>query len=366
MAEVVAIDLVPGRAFVDELQRCWESGAAALPIDQRLPGPAKAQLLAAMAPTSIIDEAGKRALSGGRATEAGDALIVATSGSTGTPKGVVLTHGAVAAAAEITSAAVNADAIADRWLACLPLAHVGGLGVVTRALHTGTPLDVHAGFDPEAVTEAARNGATLVSLVATAMRRIDTSAFRCIVLGGSAIPPDRPPNSVATYGMTETMGGVIYDGLALPGVEMRIAANGEIELRTPTALRCYRDGTNPKDRDGWYRTGDAGAIDGDVISVHGRVGDMIISGGENVWPAAVERILSTHPSIEAVLVVGREDPEWGQAVTAVVEAANGANAPSLDELRDLVKAELPAHCAPRKLEVVAALQRTAIGKVRRT
>src|SRR5690606_20754950 len=131
-------------------------------------------------------------------------------------------------------------------------------------------------------------------------------------LGGQAPPADRPANVIATYGMTETRSGVVYDGLPLDGVEVRIEPNGEIHLRAPMLLRCYRDGTDPKLADGFYPTGDLGAMDGDQLRVHGRRDDLIITGGENVWPAAVERVLLGHPKVAEVAIVGRPDPEWGQ------------------------------------------------------
>ena len=138
MPHLVAIDLPGGPEFVDALRRAWDEGDAVLPVDRRLPPPARAALLEAMAPTHLVDGAGEHLL-GGREVEPGDALVVATSGSTGTPKGVVLTHDAVKASALATSRCLGITA-SDTWLACLPLSHVGGLAVITRALHTGTCL----------------------------------------------------------------------------------------------------------------------------------------------------------------------------------------------------------------------------------
>ncbi len=141
-----------------------------------------------MGVAEIVTGDGVTALSTGLPIEDGDALVVATSGSGGESKGVVLTHAAVAASASATSKRLEVSS-ADHWLACLPLAHVGGLSVITRALHTGTRLTVHDGFDPDAVDAS---DATLVSLVATALRRIDATRFRTIVLGGSRPPAERP------------------------------------------------------------------------------------------------------------------------------------------------------------------------------
>ena len=131
-------------------------------------------------------------------------------------------------------------------------------------------------------------------------------------------------------------------------------------------LRAYRDGRSPTDAEGWFATNDAGEWDDDGrLVVHGRRGDLIITGGENVWPNAVELVLSRHPQVAEVAVVGRPDPEWGQTVVAVVVATDPDAPPGLDVLRDHVKQTLPAYCAPRVVEPVAVLPRTLLGKVER-
>lgn len=362
MLELVALDLPGGPAFVDALRRAWDDGDAVLPVDQRLPAAARASLLDRMGATVVVDASGSSRRIGGRSVEPGDALVVATSGSTGDPKGVVLTHDAVAASAAATSARLGVTDD-DHWLACLPLAHVGGLSVVTRALHAGTRLTVHPGFDPTAVEAS---GATLVSLVATALRRIDPSLFRVIVLGGSRPPEDRPANTVTTYGMTETGSGVVYDRRPLDEVEIRIV-DGEIQLRCPMLLRCYRDGRDPRTADGWFPTGDLGEIAPDgLLTVHGRRGDLIITGGENVWPEPVEAVIRTLPGVADVGVAGLPDPEWGERVTAfVVPAADGPEV-SLERIREHVRASMPAFCAPRAVVIRSELPRTSLGKLRRT
>lgn len=360
MANLIALDLPGGPQFVDELRRAWDDGDAVLPVDQRLPAAAKIDLIERMRPSTVITGDDRISRHGGEPVEAGDALVVATSGSTGHPKGVVLTHDAVAASAWATSTRLNVGPH-DRWLACLPLAHVGGLSVVTRALITGTALDVIAAFD---ATTVDASSATLVSLVATALQRIDADRWRVIVLGGSRPPISRPTNTVATYGLTETGSGVVYDGVPLDGVEVRIV-DGEIWLRAPMLLRAYRDGTDPKTPDGWFATGDLGSFDDGRLVVAGRRGDLIISGGENVWPEPVEAVLNQLAGIADVAVTGVADPEWGQMVTAFVVPAETTAPPSLAELREAVKAQLPAFMAPQHLVVVDAIPRTSLGKVRR-
>jgi len=377
--DLVALDMAGGDGFVAALQRAWDAGCAVAPLDPRLPLPAARRLLGALRPSWIVGPTGEAApLDGGLPVEVGDALVIATSGTSGEPKGVVLTHDAVSASARATSARLGVDPARHRWLACLPLAHVGGLSVVTRALVTGTPLTVQAGFDPRAVAMAARDGATHVSLVATALGRVDAGNFEAVLLGGSAPPGDLPPNVVTTYGMTETGSGVVYDGRPLDGVELAIGdgqpgrgAEGEVLVRSPTLLRCYRDGTDPRvagpdGRGGWLPTGDAGRLGPDgSLSVSGRLAEVIVTGGEKVWPAAVERALATVPGVAQVAVWKRPDPEWGERVVAWVVPEDPASPPTLGALRERVAASQAPWAAPKELVLVAALPRTPSGKLRR-
>ena len=152
----------PYRADRPSSRRCSGPGTEATRCCRSIPAcrsRRSGELLAALAPTRLVDASGdERSLAGGRPVEDGDAVVVATSGSTGAPKGVVHTHDSVAASSTASSARLEVDPARDRWLACLPLAHIGGLSVVLRSLHTGTPLEVHDGFDAAAVEDAARRG----------------------------------------------------------------------------------------------------------------------------------------------------------------------------------------------------------------
>lgn len=291
-----------------------------------------------------------------------------TSGTSGDAKGVVLTHEALVASAEATSRRLQVDPHSDRWLCCLPLSHVGGMSVVTRALITDTPVVIHPAFDEEAATLAVREGVTLTSLVATALFRLEQAtidALRVIVLGGSVPPTDLPLNTVTTYGLTESGSGLVYDGVPLDGVEIELAEDGEILLRGPMLLRAYRDGRDPKDKRGFFPTGDLGTFDeSGRLVVFGRREDVIVSGGEKIWPNPVEQVLARHPGVKDVAVVGVDDPEWQQrAVACVVPSALGA--PQLEALRDLVRDELGAVHAPRELALFDSLPRTSIGKIQR-
>ena len=372
MAELVALDLPAGPGFVDALRAAWDTGDAVLPVDPRLPRPAAERLLAALRPSAVVTADGRTALGDGLPVEPGDAVVVATSGTTGEPKGVVHTHASVTASAVLTSAGLAADPDRDRWVACLPLAHIGGLSVVTRSIVTGTPCTVLERFDPTAVELAAARGATLVSLVATALRRCDTSGYRSVLLGGAAPPAGLPDNVVTTYGLTETGSGCVYDGRPLDGVELRIGDGtlgepGEILVRGPMLLRAYRDGTDPRLPGGWLATGDGGLLEEDgTLVVFGRMAEVIVTGAEKVWPTQVEDVLARHPGVAEVAVWKRPDPEWGERVVAWVVPARGSAVPGLGELRDLVGAELARWAAPHELVVVDDLPRTAGGKLRRS
>ena len=379
MPQLVALDLDGGRPFVDALVRVWERGDAVAALDRRLPAPAAAELMAVLRPGSVIDADGEHELPGAVGIETGDALVVATSGSLGRRRAAVLTHAAVAASALATSAAAGVDPARHSWLCCLPLGHIGGLSVVTRAVLTATPVEVLPAFDAPVVEGFGRRGrATHVSLVPTALGRIDPSVFTRIVLGGAAPPEVLPGNVVTTYGMTETGSGVVYDGRPIEGVEVAISSgadggsDGEILLRCPMQLRSYRDGSvptvaGPDRRGGWLATGDAGHLDeAGRLVVHGRLAEVVVTGAEKVWPTSVEAVLASHQGVAEVAVWKRPDPEWGERVVAWVVATDPAHPPTLDELADLVGDRLARWAAPKELVLVDVLPRTASGKVRRT
>ncbi len=171
--------------------------------------------------------------------------------------------------------------------------------------------------------------------------------------------------------MTETCGGVVYDGRPLPGVEVRAAAWGELLVRGPTLMRGYRLDQEASiaafEPGGWLRTGDGGEVDGDeVVRVQGRIADVIVSGGEKIWPAEVEAALSTHPDVAAVLVSGSSDSDWGQRVVARVVPARRSAPPTLEALRDHAASTIARHKLPRELILVEHLDRTALGKIRRS
>jgi O-succinylbenzoic acid--CoA ligase len=376
--DVVAVSLEPGPAWLDLVAETWAAGAALLPIDHRLPPPEADALLGRARPTVSLDAVGARRMDGA-AADPEIVLIVATSGTGGAPKFVQFDRRTIDAAIAASASALGASD-GDRWLCCLPLAHVGGLLVLLRGVLLGAPVTIHPRFDAAAVE--AQRGSAFTSLVPTMLGRlvdagVRLSAFRAILVGGAHLSPDLRASAeragasvVETYGLTETCGGVVYDGAPLPGTEMRIDHRGGIELRGPTLMRGYR--FDPRataaalTEDGWLRTGDAGEIDGEGrLHVVGRFDDLINTGGEKVWPDEVEAVLRKHPAVRDVAAGGRPDPEWGQRVAVWVVPADPSDPPSLDELRAFVARTLPRHAAPRELTLAERLPRTASGKLRR-
>ena len=376
--DVVAVSLEPGPAWLDLVAETWAAGAALLPIDHRLPPPEADALLGRARPTVSLDAVGAQRMDGA-AADPEIVLIVATSGTGGAPKFVQFDRRTIDAAVAASASALGASD-GDRWLCCLPLAHVGGLLVLLRGVLLGAPVTIHPRFDAAAVE--AQRGSAFTSLVPTMLRRLvdagaRLSAFRAILVGGARLSPDLRASAeragasvVETYGLTETCGGVVYDGAPLPGTEMRIDHRGGIELRGPTLMRGYR--FDPRataaalTQDGWLRTGDAGEIDGEGrLHVVGRFDELINTGGEKVWPDEVEAVLREHPAVRDVAAGGRPDPEWGQRVAVWVVPADPSDPPSLDELRAFVARTLPRHAAPRELTLAERLPRTASGKLRR-
>lgn len=366
VSTVVALDIAPGPRFVETVRRCWDHGEIVVPLPRNVPDAWRAAVIDATAPQVLIGNDGeRRSLADGRPGEEGDALVMATSGTSGTPKAVVLTHDALDAAAFASAIHLTTDR-PTHWVGCLPLHHIGGFSVVSRAVRCEQEITVTADATEASIRDAVDAGGTHISLVPAMLRRVDPTAFDRILLGGSAIPDDRPPNSIATYGMTESAAGVVYDGLALPGVGVQIDADHQIWLSGHTMMREYRNGSSPF-RDGWYPTGDLGSVDPTTgrLEVFGRADDMIVSGGENIRPDTVEDVLRTHPAVADAAVIGRPDERWGQQVVAIVELTAGSSPPTVDELGELVRAVMPRYCAPRAIEVLDELPRTPGGKLRR-
>jgi O-succinylbenzoic acid--CoA ligase len=376
--DVVGVRLPAGRAWRDIVEAVWSAGAVVFPIDPRQPPAASAELLARARPTIVIDGDGRHRPPDGLPAAEGCAVLMATSGTSGRARLVELSRAAVLAAVEGSAAALGAQP-GDGWVSVLPPVHIGGLLVLLRAVLGDAPLAFSAPSDPTSI--ASRPGFPFTSLVPTLLDRAldtgtDLAGYRGVLVGGAALPASLRERAavagvrcIATYGLTQSCGGVVYDGRPLPGAGVRIGSGGEIELSGPTLMSSYRGESGPGavrvSGDGWLRTGDAGTFDDKGrLHVIGRLDDAIVTGGEKVWPAEVEAVLARHPGVREVAVIGTPDSEWGARVVAVVVPAEGS-APTLEALRDFAGARIGRHQAPRELIVVDHLPRTALGKVAR-
>ena len=358
---LVALDMPASVDFANHVRNAWDSGDAVFPVDQRLPQSAKQSLVKQFKPAAVIDATGNSVdLPTSEPTTHNDALVIATSGSTGAPKGVVHTHESIRALLNMSQLRLQTDS-STHWLLCLPVSHVAGFSILARSILFGNPISILSKFDENEVLNAARAGATHVSLVPTTLQRIDPSVFSTILLGGAAAPPNLPHNVVTTYGMTETFGGIAYNGLPLDGVEVRIV-DESIELKSPSLFRAYRGQDTEHPAGDWYETGDRGAFSNNQIRVFGRKDDMIITGGENVWPQAVETVVATFSGVEQVVVGGIEDEQWGQRVVAWIVSSRDV-VPTLESIREHVKTQLPSFYAPTELRVVKEIPMTSLGKV---
>jgi O-succinylbenzoic acid--CoA ligase len=302
---------------------------------------------------------------------------VATSGSTGTPKQVVLSRDAVLASASASAARLGGT---GRWLLALPSSYVAGLNVIARSLLAGHRPVVLGEREPHDVGLAGG----YLSVVPTQLHRwlhnrSDAEAlatFDGVLVGGGPVDTvlkERARGAgihlTATYGMAETCGGCVYDGLPLDGVGVAIAQDGRVRLAGPTLFDGYLDdpaATAEVLVDGWFHTSDAGRLDEDGrLQVLGRMDDMVVSGGVNVPGGLVAARLREHPGVSAAEVVGLPDPEWGNRLVAVVCPAEPLEALSLDQARDWVAERHPRAWAPRELVVVPALPVLPNGKVDR-
>ncbi len=330
--------------------------------------------------------------------------ILYTSGTTGQPKGAVLTYGnhwwsAVASALNLGLQE------SDCWLACLPLFHIGGLAILLRGVIYGAPVIIHEAFDPAAVNRAIDDeGVTLVSLVSVMLQRVLEArgnqpfppTLRCVLLGGGPAPRplleacSRQGLPVAqTYGLTEAASQVATlapaealrklgsAGKPLLPTELRIERDsvpaeagevGEIVIRGPTVTPGYMnsaEATSQAFREGWFHTGDIGYLDAEgYLYVLDRRDDLIISGGENVYPAEIEAVLRMHPAVEDAGVIGAPDERWGQAPVAFVKvrAALSLTEPALQAF---CAERLARYKIPARVQFVEALPRNAAGKLMR-
>lgn len=385
---IAALTMHPRREQVVLLHALMKLGAELLPLGPRLTEAEREAIVSAEEPIIDLDDPGELTQ-----TEADMPLLgehdmddiccrVLTSGSTGTPRPIPLSYGNFLWSAVGSGFNIGVEP-EDRWLCCVPLSHIAGLGIFMRSVIYGTTAVLHDGFDVDRVGAAlGGDGITVTSLVATMLTRlleagVDLSGPRAILVGGGPVPAEPLEEAIAkgatvvqTYGLTETCSQVTTlapadaqrklgsAGRPLLTTHLRIQ-EGEILVQGPTVA------PGSADADGWLHTGDLGHIDEEgFLYVSDRLDDMIVSGGENVVPAEVEEVLLRHPQVAEAAVVGREDPEWQQAVTAVVVLENGAEVDP-DELRRHCAESLAGFKVPKRVELASALPRTPSGKVMR-
>jgi fatty-acyl-CoA synthase len=330
-------------------------------------------------------------------------LIVYTSGTTGRPKGAVLRQEALLWNGVMSQHMHNLTA-EDHVLTVLPMFHVGGLNIqTTPALHVGATVSIHPRFAPGATLDAiAHDKPTLIVLVPATIQALlehprwaDTDLFslRAITTGSTQVPQSlvdaierRGVPVLQVYGSTETCPVAVYTRLGgdhsrigstgLPGLvcEAKIVGDasgevppdvpGEVVVRGPNVFFEYwgnKAATRETLRDGWYHSGDIGTRDADgYFFIHDRKKNMIISGGENIYPAEIERVLLSHPAVAEAAVIGRPDPKWQEVPIAYVVCRAPVEA---DTLQQHVAGELARFKVPREFVFVDALPRNALGKV---
>ncbi len=385
------LELLPvptGRRLLDVLPRIAAaldgSGPALLPVAAGSPGAAElADLLGVGRPLTDSEDD----------PDDPTALVVATSGSTGQPKGVLLTRSALAASAAATAERLaapggNADDVGHQWLLALPAQHIAGMQVLLRALAGGSAphiLDTAAPFTPGRFVEAAHQlppGRRFVSLVPTQLHRVLAApaaasvlaGFSGVLVGGAATSATLRQAAtsagvriVETYGMTETCGGCVYDGVPLDGVGVHLDVENRVRLSGAVVARGYRG--RPSDpafaEARTFRTNDLGRLREGRLVIIGRMDDVIIVGGQNIHPGPVEQAIAALPTVGSVVVVGVPDPEWGQQVVAVVVPAPNTDPPQPADLTRAT-AGLPAAARPRRLLLVDDLPMRGPGKPDRT
>ena len=385
----VAMTMRGGREQVVLIHALMKTGSILMPLSPRLSPEERSRALKQSKASVDLDEPDRLTQ-----TEADMPLLgehdmedihchILTSGSSGTAHTVGLTYGNHLFSAMGSAYRIGVDP-EDRWLCALPLSHISGLSIVMRSVIYGTTMVLHDGFDVDRVAASIpEENISVISMVSTMLLRLldagaDLSAPRAILVGGGPVPKaaleralDQGANVIQTYGLTETCSQVttleVSDsrrkvgsvGRPLLTSHLRIL-DGEILVQGPTVS------TPALDSDGWLHTGDVGRIDDDgFLFVDGRIDEMIITGGENVVPAEVEDVLVQHPEILEAAVVGRPDPEWQQAVSAVVVLRNGGSI-DIGDVKDHCAGLLASYKVPKTVEVVESLPRTPSGKILRS
>ena len=370
----VGLALPARRAFVETLHGCLLLGAPAVPVDLRLKATERRERAASCA--TVVSRpldglADAQAPLPGTHDLSKPAIVVHTSGTTRGPRPVELTYGNWLWSALGSAAALGVKRD-DVWLCTLPLSHVGGLSILVRSAIYATRVVLHERYDAEAAADELATRSTLVSVVPTTLGRLLDAGLRhpprlrAALVGGAPIAPALLERAAAagvpavgTYGLTEACSQVTTGGPPLFCTRVRIGAGREILVRGPTVA------PGALHADGWLHTGDEGALDAaGHLTVTGRAGDTIITGGENVAPAEVEAVLESHPAVAEAAVHGAPDPEWGERVVATI-VLRGTETATADELRGYCRVRLAGYKVPRDFRFAHELPRTVSGKILR-
>jgi o-succinylbenzoate---CoA ligase len=374
---LLALDAPDGAAevagFLPRLRAALDGSGPALMLLPRGPLTLREALLAAARPDLPLEQPNV-------------ALVAPTSGSTGTPRLAMLGTDALTASAAATEGLLGG---AGGYAHALPSSYVAGLMVLVRSVlagHDPVVADLTGGFTPTGFADAVgrllrRDDAPRYSSLVPAQlsRLLDAGgsataalvALDAVLLGGAAASPallqrarDAGVTVVTTYGMTETCGGCVYDGVPLPGTRVAVD-DGRVRITGPTLFSGYRGRPDLSDEvvvDGWFVTSDLGRLDADGrLEILGRADDVIVTGGVKVSPTPVELALGSHPAVAEVVVVGRPDPDWGQCVVAVVAPVQG-EVPDVGGLREHARSELDSAWLPRDLVLVDAIPHLPSGK----
>ena len=353
---------------------------------EELSGAAEIAQVGALTPRGILDGA----------RPDGIATIMFTSGTTGTPKATPLTWGQLLASAKAANQSLDVATPDACWQAALPLCHIGGLQVVLRSLMAGAPFLLYEHADPHALLQdAKKRKCTHISVVDKLLQDLlaadaatqdgTVSQYRCLLLGGGALNPQTLQAAkaahariFASFGMTETSSQIAnalvdesFDGGAnlLPGIQARILdpdqnGEGSLALKGPCITSGYLNAPTPLAPDGFFITGDRAKISKNKLYVLERTADMFVSGGENIYPAEIERVLNQVEGVTASYVFGLPDPTWGRRPVAVVESPQDPQA-ILARVQAHAQGSLSRFSQPVFVLVVKEMPRQGIGKIDR-
>ncbi|MBO7173768.1 MAG: AMP-binding protein [Burkholderiaceae bacterium] len=318
------------------------------------------------------------------------AAVLFTSGTTGAPKPAIITHKMLIASARASAKNLGWEAN-DCWQLCMSIARVGGLSILTRCLMARKTLAISPLFDAKSFTEALiRDRVTITSIVPTMLAKVfevfpdwvPPKHLRTILLGGSTAPESLLAKAhaqgvpiVATYGMTETCSHVVmtpYDerynlhagcGEVIDFAEVK-TVDGEILVRSEMTSPGYW-GSDEEPCNRWFKTGDLGEFDNEgFLRIHARRQDLILTGGENVYPLEVENALTRAPFIKEALLIGEPNDTWGAIVCALIVAQPGMD-PTHEDVKHFAKANLSSYKCPRKVAFVDKLPVNSADKLNR-